>query len=200
MSASRPGKHKVSGSEIFAALVRFYRRERGIQWRWQAVDSRSCAAPLGGSETGKNPTNRAKLGSKIHLLVDQRGAPLAIDISGANQHDKWSVHALVVHVAVKRPTSHQHFCGDKGYDFDDVRQTVAQAGYVPHIKRKRRRGEPLADDHPAPGETQYPHAVGWSSGPLVGWSNGVAYAHAGVRNQPTGWLSSSSPVPASCVT
>ena len=87
---------------------------------------------------------------KIHLLVDQRGTPLAIDISGANQHDKWSVHNLVVHVAVKRPTSQQHFCGDKGYDFDDVRQTVAQAGYVPHIKRKRRRGEPLADDHPSP--------------------------------------------------
>jgi transposase len=122
--------------KVFQTLVKFYRRERRIQWRWQAVDSRSCAAPLGGSKTGKNPTDRAKLGSKIHILVDQRGAPLAIDISGANQHDKWSVKNLVFHVAVKRPGSEQHFCGDKGYDFDDVRHIVAQAGYVAHIKRK----------------------------------------------------------------
>ena len=96
MSGSRPGKQQGVWDAVFRALVKFYRRERHIQWRWQAVDSRSCAAPLGGSDTGKNPTDRAKLGSKIHILVDQRGAPLAIDISGANQHDKWSVDGFGV--------------------------------------------------------------------------------------------------------
>ena len=78
MSVSRPGSSKASGTEVFRTLVKFYGRERHIRWQWQAVDSRSCAAPLGGSDTGKNPTDRAKLGSKIHILVDQRGAPLAI--------------------------------------------------------------------------------------------------------------------------
>jgi transposase len=91
--------------KVFQALARFYARKRHIQWQWQAVDSRSCAAPLGGSDTGKNPTDRAKLGSKIHILVDQRGAPLAIHVSGANRHDKWAVAHLVFHIAVKRPTS-----------------------------------------------------------------------------------------------
>jgi putative transposase len=153
---------------VFRALVKFYRRERRIQWRWQAVDSRSCAAPLGGSATGKNPTDRAKLGSKIHILVDQRGAPLAIDISGANQHDKWSVTDLVFHVAVKRPGCEQHFCADKGYDFADVRQVVARAGYVPHIKRKRRRGESVPDPCPVPGETQFP-ARRWVVERTLGW-------------------------------
>ncbi len=57
--------------KAFKTLVRFYARERHIQW--QAIDSRSCAAPLGGSDTGKNPMDRAKLGSKIHMLVDQQG-------------------------------------------------------------------------------------------------------------------------------
>ena len=141
---------------IFRALVKFYRRERHIQWRWQAVDSRACAAPLGGSDTGKNSTDRAKLGSKIHILVDQRGAPLAIDISGANQHDKWSVANLVFHVAVKRPNSEQHFCADKGYDYDDVHDLAEQQGYVRHIKHRRRRGEPKLESCPVPGETQYP--------------------------------------------
>jgi putative transposase len=141
---------------VFRALVKFYRRERHIQWRWQAVDSRSCAAPLGGAETGKNPTDRAKLGSKIHILVDQRGAPLAIDISGANQHDKWSVEHLVFHVAVRRPHSQQNFCADKGYDYEDIHQLAEREGYVPHIKHRRRRGEPKIETCPAPGETQFP--------------------------------------------
>ena len=57
---------------IFQALLRFYARQQHIRWQWQSVDSRSCAAPLGGSDTGANPTDRAKLGSKVHILVDQR--------------------------------------------------------------------------------------------------------------------------------
>lgn len=142
--------------QVFRALVKFYRRERHIQWTWQAVDSRSCAAPLGGSATGKNPTDRAKLGAKIHLLVDQRGAPLAIEISGANQHDKWSVASLVVHIAVGRPGSQQHLLADKGYDYADVHDVVERAGYIKHIKHRRRKGEPKTDNCPAPGETQYP--------------------------------------------
>lgn len=154
--------------KVFQTLVKFYRRERRIQWRWQAVDSRSCAAPLGGSQTGKNPTDRAKLGSKIHILVDQRGAPLAIDLSGANQHDKWSVKNLVFHIAVPRPGSEQHFCGDKGYDFDDVRHIVEQVGYIAHIKRKRKRGQPVPDPCPAPGETQFP-ARRWVVERTLGW-------------------------------
>ena len=154
--------------KVFQTLVQFYRRERRIQWRWQAVDRRSCAAPLGGEKTGKNPTDRAKLGSKIHILVDQRGAPLAIDISGANQHDKWSVKNLVFHIAAPRPATEQHFCGDKGYDYDDVRQLVDQAGYVAHIKRKRKRGQPALDPCPAPGETQYP-ARPWVVERTLGW-------------------------------
>jgi len=123
--------------KVFQALVKFYRRAQQIQWRWQAIDSRACAAPLGGSATGKNPTARAKLGSKIHILVDQRGAPLAIDISGANQHDTWSVPNLVFHSAVKRPGSEQHFCADKGYDYNAVRQVIEREGYTSHGHRLR---------------------------------------------------------------
>jgi transposase len=141
--------------KVFQTLVRFYGRERHIQWQWQAVDSRSCAAPLGGTDTGKNPTDRAKLGSKIHILVDQRGAPLAIHVSGANQHDKWSVAHLVFHIVVKRPTIEQHFCGDKGYDYDDVFEVVLGQGYVPHIKHRRLKNEP-PDPYPVPGELRYP--------------------------------------------
>ena len=40
-----------------------------------------------GQETGPNPTDRGKLGSKRHIVVDARGIPLVILVSGANRHD-----------------------------------------------------------------------------------------------------------------
>lgn len=42
--------------------------------------------------TGKNPTDRAKKGTKRHLVVDGKGVPLAVRITGANRHD--SVEAM----------------------------------------------------------------------------------------------------------
>ncbi len=93
---------------IFEKLMRrmaeYYARERGgIGWRWQAMDSKHSAAPLGGHRTGKNPTDRGKTGAKMNLLVDERGAPISIVLTGANRHDKVSAVELVVSVVVKRP-------------------------------------------------------------------------------------------------
>ena len=143
--------------KMLKALVRFYGRKRHIRWKWQSIDSKSCPAPLGGDSTGKNPTDRGKRGSKVHILVDARGAPLALYITGANEHDKWSADDLIFSIVVKRPSSEQHFCADKGYDYDDVHTVVAQEKYISHIKRRRRRGEPEAC--PIPGEYRYPAVV-----------------------------------------
>jgi putative transposase len=78
---------------VFGKLMRkmaeYYATERGgIGWKWQAMDSKNLAAPLGGENTGKNPTDRGKLGAKINLMVDERGAPVSIVLTGANRHDK----------------------------------------------------------------------------------------------------------------
>jgi putative transposase len=145
--------------KIMVMMLRFYARQQGIQWLWQALDSKACPAPLGGQETGKSPVDRSKRGSKIHLLVDQRGAPLAVHISGANVHDKWLADDLIISIVVPRPDPEQveqHICLDKGYDYPDVHQWVEVARYVAHIKHRRRRGEPVMEDCPVPGETQFP--------------------------------------------
>jgi transposase len=85
-------------------MVEHYAKESGgISWKWQAMDSKNSPAPLGGEKTGKNPTDRGKQGAKINLLVDQRGAPLSVVLSGANRHDKISAIDLMVSVALKRP-------------------------------------------------------------------------------------------------
>ena len=153
--------------KVLRTMVRFYGRKRHVRWKWQAIDSKSCSSPLGGEKTGKNPTDRAKRGSKIHILVDQRGAPLAVHITGANEHDKWSVDDLVFSIVVCRPSTQQHLCADKGYDFDDVRQFVSNAKYIPHIKCRRKRGEP-PDPCPIPGEYRYP-ARRWVVERTLGW-------------------------------
>jgi len=153
--------------KMFKVIVKYYAREHGIGWKWQSVDSMMSAAPLGGAKTGRNPTDRGKSGSKIHLLVDERGAPLAIWITGANEHDKWSADDLIVHIVVKRPYTEQHFCADRGYDFVDVHTFVSLSNYVAHIKHKRKRNEPK-DECPIPGEKSYP-ARRWVVERTFGW-------------------------------
>lgn len=144
-------------ARIMKLMVKFYNKRRKIKWKWQSIDSKSVPAPLGGSETGKNPTDRGKKGAKLHLLVDQRGMPLAVHITGANEHDKWSADDVIISIVVTRPKKKkQHLCLDKGYDYDDVHEFVEQERYIAHIKHRRRRGEPLIEDCPMLGETRYP--------------------------------------------
>ena len=146
------------GAGIFEKLrrrmVEYYARERGgIGWKWQAMDSKHSPAPLGGEKVGNNPTDRGKLGAKINLLVDERGAPLSVVLTGANRHDKVSAVGLIVSVAPKRPAhKEQHLCADKAYDSEDLREFAASAGYIAHIKVNTRTkgGEiPKEDDSPS---------------------------------------------------
>jgi len=160
-------------AKIMRIMAKYYARQHNIGWRWQSIDSKSCPAPLGGTQTGKNPTDRGKKGSKIHLLVDEQGAPLAIHITGANEHDKWSADDLIISIVVPRPSPakcEQHLCADKGYDYEDVHQFVELQRYVAHIKHRRRRGEPQIEECPIPGETQHP-ARRWVVERTLGWLN-----------------------------
>lgn len=50
----------------------------------------------------------------------------------------------------------QHLYAEKGYDYEDVHQAVAEEHYIAHIKHRRRRNEPLVEECPIPGELRYP--------------------------------------------
>ena len=122
---------------IFAALVGYDDRARGIDWRWASLDSAMAKSPKGGDCTGPNPTDRAKLGVKRHVL----SVPVAIGITAANVHDKRLAEPMMDAVVVRdgpavvRPTN---LCLDKGSDYPDVDAAIRARGIVPHI---RRRGE-----------------------------------------------------------
>ena len=88
-------------------------------------------------KTGKNPTDRAKLGTKRSLLTDGAGTPIGLEVSGANTPDMRLVQATLESIPVPRPEptskKRQHLCLNKGYDYPTVRELVDQWGYTAHI-------------------------------------------------------------------
>jgi len=56
-----------------AMLVRLREHDQ-IDWSRASIDGSSVPSPGGGQETGPNPTDRGKLGSKRHLVVDARAS------------------------------------------------------------------------------------------------------------------------------
>ena len=136
--------------QVWAHQVRRYDQTFGIAWNWQLLDSAIIPAPLGGTKTGKNPTDRAKLGSKRHLLVDRRGVPLALTLSAANIPDYQCAEATLRHLVIRRSWRDRagnlvvrHFCADKGYDYAEVHRVARRLGYRVHIAHRRHRGEPV---------------------------------------------------------
>jgi putative transposase len=156
---------------ILRHMLRRYDRVRGIDWEWQVADTKLLAAPLGGSATGPNPTDRAKCGTKRHLLIDGNGAPLGLHLTGAQRHDMKGLAALLTSgLLVPRPKptrrKRQHLCLDKAYDYPEIDQLVASLGYVAHIKR---RGQV---DRPGVGEPIYP-ARRWKVERTISWINNM---------------------------
>jgi putative transposase len=120
-----------------------YDELQGIQWTWQAMDGAMAKAPLGGEATGKNPTDRAKLGTKRSVLTDGAGVPLGVVVSGAHTPDMKLVETTLESIPVARPPptagEPQNMCLDKGYDFPEVRALVDEYGYTAHIPFPRNR-------------------------------------------------------------
>ena len=126
--------------------LNIYDENIGIEWEWQSVDGAMSKAPLGGDATGKNPTDRAKIGTKRSLLVDGKGIPLAIVVDGANVNDHLLLEQTLMALNVKPGIWCQlliflgifkmHLCLDKAYDNDSSYKTVSDFGYQEHISRK----------------------------------------------------------------
>jgi len=84
--------------------------------------------PLGETQTGPNPTDCGKLGTKRHTLTDQRGAPLAVVVTVANTNGMKAATTMFDSLAVRRPRptsgDPQHLCLDKGHDCTEIEAAV----------------------------------------------------------------------------
>jgi transposase len=96
----------------------------------------------GGEETGPNPTDRGKLGTKHHIVVDRSGVPLAADLSRANLNDCEMLAPMLDQLpAIKirrgRPRSRPHkLHADKAYDHVFCRMICRVRGIRPRIARR----------------------------------------------------------------
>jgi putative transposase len=109
--------------------------------------------------TGHNPTDRSKLGSKRHILVDKEGIPLSTFITSANTYDATVAIDTVDSMVIKRRQSYklinrnkrknQNLCLDKAYHSKEVEQEIIKRGYIPHIRHKREEEKQFKQKHPA---------------------------------------------------
>ncbi len=144
--------------ELWRAGLLEYDELEGIEWEWQAIDGAMTKAPLGRGATGKNPTDRAKMGTKRSMLTAGAGIPLAVAVEGANRHDSRLLVATLDGLVVARPapegeedSPEQHLCLDAAYDSEPVRQELEARSYEPHISpadEKKRSERKRARQHP----------------------------------------------------
>jgi transposase len=72
------------------------------------------------------------------LLVDARGVPLSLIVSGANRHDVSQLVPTLDAVVVGRPKRRENLCADAGFAGKPADQAIRERNYRPHV---RPRGE-----------------------------------------------------------
>ncbi|WP_203962222.1 IS5 family transposase [Actinocatenispora thailandica] len=112
-----------------------------VDWSRVVADGAVVRAKRG-ALTGRNPVDRGKKGSKIHVLADRTGLPLAVAISAANTHDSLALEPLVQAIPAirsrrgRRRRRPDKLHADKGYDFPHLRAMLRQRRITPRIARR----------------------------------------------------------------
>lgn len=130
---------------LIAEALAAYDRIVGLDLSEVAVEGSLHKAPCGGEGTGKNPTDRGKLGWKWSIATDAAGIVIGWELDGANRHDIKLLEPTLAAVearglVVDIETLHL----DRGYDSAGVRAHLDELGIDEAVIAKRRkRGEPV---------------------------------------------------------
>jgi transposase len=114
-----------------------------IDWRRALIDGSYVKAPEGGEDTGPNPTDRSKSGSKHHVMTDAQGIPLSVTVTAANVNDvsqTLNVLTSMPPVGGKPGPKRQkpeRLQGDRGYDSEPLRQILRWMDITPILAARR---------------------------------------------------------------
>jgi transposase len=142
---ARRDEWEVAG--VFDAIadeaIRAYDKIIGLDLSEVAVDGSLHKSPVGGEGTGKNPTDRAKLGWKWSVLTDRNGIPFGWSSDGANRHDSVLLDPTLADAAERGLLDDvETIWLDRGYDSDVTRARLKDLGIDDAvIAKKRKRGE-----------------------------------------------------------
>jgi len=113
-----------------------------IDWRRALIDASFAKAPEGGEDTGPNPTDRGKSGSKHHVMTNAQGIPLAATVTAANVNEVTeALHVLTSMPPVggkpgpNRQTP-ERLQGDRGYDSEPLRKLLRLLGITPVLAER----------------------------------------------------------------
>ncbi|WNZ06432.1 IS5 family transposase [Streptomyces sp. 11x1] len=130
---------------LHLVLLKKLRAAKKLDWSRAVIDSCHVRVARRGPETGPGPVDRARPGSKHHVLTDGQGIPLAVSLTGGNRNDVTQFLALLDKVPavaglVGRPRRRPDaLLADRGYDHDKYRRLLRARGIRPVIAE---RGQP----------------------------------------------------------
>nr|WP_257039941.1 IS5 family transposase [Streptomyces sp. TLI_55] len=131
--------------ELHLVLLKKLRAAKKLDWSRAVIDSSHVRAARPGPKSGPSPVDRARPGSKHHVLTDAQGIPLAVSLTGGNRNDVTQLLPLLDKIpavagVVGRPRHRPDaLLADRGYDHDKYRRLLWQRGIRPVIAE---RGQP----------------------------------------------------------
>jgi transposase len=128
--------------KLQAAVLSELRGADMIDWSRASVDFSSIRAVGGGEASGPNPTDRARPGTKHHVMVDGQGVPLAVSITGANTPDVQQLLPLVVAIPqVRGKSGHpksrpKALYAGRAYDSEPARAILRWLEITPFLAKR----------------------------------------------------------------
>ncbi len=134
-----------------------YDKMIGLDLSDVAVDGSLQKSPCGGEGTGKNPTDRAKLGWKWSIITDRNGIPFGWATDGANRNDSVMLEPTLDD-AGKRGllTDIETIWLDRGYDSEVTRERLAARLLDDAIIAKKRKTGEAKGKNPQPMGLRWP--------------------------------------------
>ena len=84
-------------------------------------------------------------------MVDARGVPLSLVVTGAHRHDVTQLELVLDEIIIDRPDPkevEQNLCADKGYTGEPALKIIEGRNYIAHVKA---RGEEISEKKANPG-------------------------------------------------
>lgn len=114
-----------------------------IDWSRALIDASFVKAPEGGENTGPNPTDRRKSGSKHHVMTDAQGIPLSATVTAANVNEVTQALPVLLNMPPvggkpgPKRRKPERLQGDRGYDCQPLRKILRWLGIVPVLAARR---------------------------------------------------------------
>jgi IS5 family transposase len=105
----------------------------GIDWSWLSMDGSMVKSPLGSEDTGPNPTDRGKKGTKRSILVDATGMPVRVLVTAGTVAD------CTVAPELLNGFTAEAVIADKGYDSQEIVEFIKHSGAEAVISPRRNR-------------------------------------------------------------